>query len=151
MEEDCRKMLSPIESFEWTWWCWWKNIMFYSNQRTLDLITETVKGVKVSSWWEWLGQSMSSFFAEVKMNGRNSNGGNWSQSPIKLALESGSLNLPDPTPLSGHSNSVPYVCTGNDAFPLSLFIMKPYPQKSLTTEKPVFNYRLSRMRRYDTP
>ena len=116
---------------------------------------------------------MSSFFAEVKMNGRNSNGGNWSQSPIKLALESGSLNLPDPTPLSGDSNSVPYVCTGNDvcmygercmyvrgtmfvctgndAFPLSLFIMKPYSQKSLTTEKPVFNYRLSRMRRYDTP
>ena len=43
-------------------------------------------------------------FAEVGMNVRNSDGGNWSQSPFKLALESGSLNLPDPTPLPGRSN-----------------------------------------------
>ena len=98
-----------------------------------------------------IGPEYEFLFGDVKMNGKNSDGGNWSQSPVKLALESGSLNLPDPTPLFGHSNSVPYVCTGNDAFPLSLFIMKPYPQKSLTTEKRVFNYRLSRMRRYDTP
>ena len=32
-----------------------------SNQRTLGLITETIKGVTVFSWWEWLGQNMSSF------------------------------------------------------------------------------------------
>ena len=53
--------------------------------------------------------------------------------------------LPDPTPLPDRSNSVPYVCTGDDAFPLSSFMMKPYPERGLTTEKRVFNYRLSRL------
>ena len=46
--------------------------MFYSNQRTLGLIAETITGVTVLSWWEWLGQSMSFFFVVVGMNGRNS-------------------------------------------------------------------------------
>ena len=79
------------------------------------------------------------------MNSRNYDGGNWSQSPLKLALESGSLNLLDPTPLPGHSKSVPYVCTWDSALPLSSFMMKPYLQEGLATEKCVFNYRLSRM------
>ena len=60
------------------------------------------------------------FFAIVEMNGRNFDGSNWFQSPLKLALESGSLNLPDPTPLPFRSALVPYVCTGDGAFPLSL-------------------------------
>ena len=94
-----------------------------------------------------IGSDDEFFFAIVEMNGRNFDGSNWFQSPLKLALESGSLNLPDPTPLPGRSKSVPYLCTGDDAFSLSSFMIKPYPQKRLTTEKHVFNYRLSRMRR----
>ena len=94
-----------------------------------------------------IGPEYEFLFADVGMNSRISDGGNWFQIPLKLALESGSLNLPDPTPLPGRSASVPYVCTGDDAFPLSSFLMKPYPQKGLTKEKRVFNYRLSRMRR----
>ena len=69
------------------------------------------------------------------MNDRNSDGGNWSQSPLKLALESGSLNLTDTTPFPGCSKSVPYICTGDNAFHFSSFMMKPNPQKGLTTEK----------------
>ena len=94
-----------------------------------------------------VGPEYEFLFADVGMNGRNSDGGNWSQSPLKLALESGALNLPEPTPLPGRPKKVPYVCTGDDAFPLSTFMMKPYPQKGLTSEKRVFNYRVSRMRR----
>ncbi len=93
-----------------------------------------------------IGPEYEFLFTDVGMNGRNSDGGNWSQSPLKLALESGTLNLLDPTPLPVRLKRVPYVCTGDDAFPLSTFMMKPYPQKGLTTEKRVFNYRLSRMR-----
>ena len=94
-----------------------------------------------------IGPEYEFLFAEVGMNVRNSDGGNWSQSPFKLALESGSLNLPDPTPLPGRSKSVPYVCTGDDAFPLSSFMMKLYAQKGLTTENRVINYRLSRKKK----
>ena len=69
------------------------------------------------------------------------------QNPLKIALETNSINLPEPTPLPGRTKKVPYVCTGDDAFPLSHYMMKPYLQKHLTVEKRVFNYRLSRMRR----
>lgn len=92
-----------------------------------------------------IGQEYEFRFADVGMNGRNSDGGNWSQSSLKLALDSGLLDLPDPQPLPSRRNTVPFVCTGDDAFPLSSFMMKPYPQKGLTPEKRVFNYRLSRM------
>ena len=67
----------------------------------------------------------------VGINGRNSDGGNWSQSHLKLVLQSGSLNLPDPMPLPGRLKLVPYLCTGDDAFPS--FMMKPYPKKGLIT------------------
>ena len=93
-----------------------------------------------------IGPEYEFLFGDVGMNVRNSDGGNWSQSPLKLALEYGPLNLPDPTPLPGRSKLVPYVCTGDGAFPLSSFMMKSYPQKGLTTEKRVLNYRLPRMR-----
>eukprot|EP00794_Sanderia_malayensis_P001700 gene1700-1894_t len=94
-----------------------------------------------------IGPEYEFLFTDVGTNGRNSDGGNWSQGPLKFALESVTLNLPDATPLSGRLKRVPYVCTGDDAFHLSVFMMKPYPQKGLTSEKRVFNYRFSRMRR----
>ena len=79
------------------------------------------------------------YFADVDMNGRNSGGGNWSQSPMKKALENGTLNLPKPKSLSGDSSDIPYVCVGDDAFPLTTYMMKPYPQKDLSPDKRIFN------------
>ena len=52
------------------------------------------------------------------------------QSPLKLALECNTINLPVAKPLPGRQHAVPFVCTGDDAFPLSSFMMKPYPRKS---------------------
>ena len=42
-----------------------------------------------------IGPEYEFLFADVGMNSRISDGGNWFQIPLKLALESGSLNLPD--------------------------------------------------------
>ena len=53
------------------------------------------------------------------MNGRNSDGGNWSQSRLKNGLEKNTLNLPDPTPLPGRNYPLPYVCTGDDVSALT--------------------------------
>ena len=76
-----------------------------------------------------IGPEYEFILAGVGMNGRNSDGGNWSQSPLKLALECNAINLPDVKPLPGRQHTVPLVCTGDDAFPLSSFMMKPYPRK----------------------
>ena len=48
-----------------------------------------------------VGPEYEFLFADVGMNGRNSDGGNWSRSPMKKALEENSLDLPKATPLPG--------------------------------------------------
>ena len=68
-------------------------------------------------------------YAEVSMNGTNSDGGAWAQSPLRKALENNTLNLPKPTPLPGDLDDIPFVCVGDDALPLSTYMMKPYRQK----------------------
>ena len=93
-----------------------------------------------------VGPEYEFLYAEVGMNGRNSDGGAWAQSPLKMALENNTLNIPKPTPLSDGMD-IPYVLVGNDAFPLSHYMTKPYPQKNLCSDKRIFNYRLSRARR----
>ena len=94
-----------------------------------------------------VGPEYEFLFVDVGMNGRNSDGGNWSQSRLKNGLEKNTLNLSDSTALPGRNYPLPYVCTGDDAFPLTAYMMKHYPQKNLSLEKRISNYRLSRMRR----
>ncbi|XP_066926920.1 uncharacterized protein [Clytia hemisphaerica] len=92
-----------------------------------------------------IGPEYEFLYADVGANGRNSDGGIWDQCKLKQSLEDGSINLPPPQNLPGRK--IPFVATGDDAFPLKNYTMKPYPQKSLTVEKRIFNYRLSRKRR----
>ena len=40
-------------------------------------------------------------FGDVGMNGRNSDGGNWSKNPLKNASEINALNLPEPRTFPG--------------------------------------------------
>ena len=86
---------------------------------------------------------------DVGMNGRMSDGGNWSRNSFRKALENvnNPLGIPPPKPLPGRSKSIPHVFVGDDAFGLTSYMMKPYPQLGLTEEKRIFNYRLSRCRR----
>lgn len=87
--------------------------------------------------------------ADVGMNGRMSDGGNWSRNKFRSLMESpeNPLNIPEPRPLPGRTWPVPYVAVGDDAFALTTCLLKPYPESALTTEKRIFNYRLSRARR----
>ncbi|KAK2558887.1 hypothetical protein P5673_018504 [Acropora cervicornis] len=68
---------------------------------------------------------------------------------MKLALSSDTnlLNLRSPKHLPGRSQKVPFVLTRDDAFSLTMCLMKPLPQTGLTKEQRIFNYRLLRMRR----
>lgn len=79
--------------------------------------------------------------------GKNSDGGILSNSNFGKALQSKRLNIPNKRVLPGTNVELPMVCVADEAFALKTYMMRPYPGKSLTPEKSIFNYRLSRARR----
>ena len=53
-----------------------------------------------------------------------------------------------PRALPGRHTAVPHNLVGNEAFLLKCHIMMPYPARGLIEEQRIFNYRLSRARRF---
>ncbi|XP_011858328.1 PREDICTED: uncharacterized protein LOC105555895 [Vollenhovia emeryi] len=86
-------------------------------------------------------------WVDVGQFGSISDGGVWANTDFVEDLSSGDVPLPDPSPLPGSEMPFPYVFVGDEAFPLTTYMMRPYPRKTLTDEKRIFNYRLSRARR----
>ena len=89
-----------------------------------------------------VGPEYEFLFADVGMNGHSSDCGKWLRNLMKKALEENSLDLQKAAPLPGRNIDMPYVLVGDDAFPLTTTLMKPFPQSNLTMEKRVFNYRI---------
>ncbi|CAN7989917.1 unnamed protein product [Ixodes pacificus] len=79
--------------------------------------------------------------------------GSWNDSavfgscPIGTNMMSGTLHLPDAQELPHTSVKMPFVVVGDEAFPLTENLMRPYPGKDLELRERLFNYRLSRARR----
>ncbi|XP_068114890.1 uncharacterized protein [Hyperolius riggenbachi] len=63
-------------------------------------------------------------------------------------LYAGQLNLPGPCPIIEGGDPFPHVLVGDEAFALHTNLMKPFPRTDLDISKRIFNYRLSRARRY---
>lgn len=84
---------------------------------------------------------------EVGANGRASDAGVFAQSEYKRRYDEQSLRIPKPRQIKNASYELPYVLVGDDAFPLSSNLMKPYSRQKLEKEHLIFNYRLSRARR----
>lgn len=58
------------------------------------------------------------------------------------------MNLPVPKQLTADGVALPYVLVGDEAFTLSDYLLRPYPEKGgLDLERNIFNFRLSRARR----
>ena len=95
------------------------------------------------------GSDYKCLWANVGANGRASDASIWKESDIKQQLSSpdNPLNLPPPQALPGRTMPVPYLLTGDDAFSLTTYLLKPFPLSGLSEEQRVYNYRLSRMRR----
>ncbi len=95
-----------------------------------------------------VGPEYEILVADVGMNGRMSDGSNWSRNAFRMMLvkPDNPLNIPSWQNLPG-TKKVPFVGIGDYAFPLTFYMMKPYPSSQLTTEKRIYNYRQSRMRR----
>lgn len=86
-------------------------------------------------------------YADVGCNGRCSDGGVFAGTDLREALDDGTINLPQDRPYPNDDQPMPFSLVGDDAFPLRRYMMKPYPQRNLTTEQRIYNYRLSRARR----
>ncbi|XP_028418701.1 uncharacterized protein LOC114544198 [Dendronephthya gigantea] len=86
-------------------------------------------------------------YIDVGTAGRAGDAGVFADSALNKALRTNSLDLPDAVALQGISKMIPHHIVGDDAFPVSNRIMKPYPYRNLEKEKRIFNYRLSIARR----
>ena len=65
--------------------------------------------------------------------GRFSDGEVLAHSAFGRALENGSLHFPVPKSLSGSSSPhLPFVIVGDEAFPLRLYMLRPYPGRNLS-------------------
>lgn len=86
---------------------------------------------------------------DIGAYGRNSDSGILSGSKLGQLLQNNSLGIPPNKCLSGTPEKMPHVFVGDEAFPLTNHMMRPYPGSQVTgdEEKKIFNYRLSRARR----
>ena len=80
-------------------------------------------------------------YADVGTNGRVSDGGIWNKTLLLKKLEECSIGVPEDKPLPFGKEPVPHVLVGDDAFALRPFVMKPYPQRNLSLEERIYNYR----------
>lgn len=84
---------------------------------------------------------------DVGVYGRNSDGRVLQVSSFGQAMDLCDLDLPNPTPLPGETQNVPFYFVADEAFPLKRNIMRPYGRNQLTNERRAYNNRLSRARK----
>lgn len=87
-------------------------------------------------------------YMNVGAQGRISDGGVFANTRFKNMMQNCQLNLPSDQALPGRTKLIPHVFLGDDAFPLSRNLLKPFPgHQEKGSCKRIFNYRLSRARR----
>lgn len=66
-----------------------------------------------------------------------------------MKLINGDFGLPPPSPLPSTTLEMPHIIVGDEAFALSEFLMRPYPQEAALQclQKRIYNYRHCRARR----
>lgn len=93
------------------------------------------------------------------MQGKESDSSIFTKSHLFQQMENNLLNIPTPKALPvlvdnkptsiAATTPLPYVIIGDEAFGLSKHVLRPYARTiSLSYTKKIFNYRLSRARRY---
>lgn len=81
--------------------------------------------------------------------GPNSDGGIFKTSAMNYWIIHGGFNILLPSPLCYDEKHTPfpYYFVGDEAFPLSRNLLRPYSSRTLDNVKRIFNYRLSRGRK----
>ena len=84
---------------------------------------------------------------DIGDSGRHSDSGVLSHSRFGKALFEHKLSIPPPSTLPATNVTIPYFFAADEAFPLRIGILRPYPGRNLGMAERIFNYRLSRARR----
>lgn len=88
-------------------------------------------------------------YVDVGAYGKSSDSAVFKDSALYANLISNSLSIPEAKPLiQNNGENIPYVIVGDEAFGLHNNLMRPYGGHSLSYNQKIFNYRLSRARRY---
>ncbi|XP_039310452.1 uncharacterized protein LOC105193750 [Solenopsis invicta] len=82
-------------------------------------------------------------WVDIRQYGSISNGEMWANTDFANDIAASNLLLPDPTPLPKTNIPFSFVFIRDEAFPLSTYMMRPYPRKNLINMR-IFNYCLSR-------
>ncbi|KAJ8865498.1 hypothetical protein PR048_033754 [Dryococelus australis] len=69
-------------------------------------------------------------------------------STLGNALHDGSLNIPKPEKVTEDSGYLPFVSVTDEAFGISVNLMRPYPENNMNKSQKIFNYRLSSARKF---
>ncbi|XP_067285679.1 uncharacterized protein [Pseudorasbora parva] len=87
-------------------------------------------------------------YASAGTQGRVSDAGVFAQSDLIVAMDKGLLHVPPDDTLPNTNVMMPYMFIGDEAYPLRTDLMKPYPFRYLNMDQRIYNYRLSRARRF---
>ncbi|XP_070389344.1 uncharacterized protein [Dermacentor albipictus] len=89
-----------------------------------------------------------SLYTDVGAPGSQGDAGVWQTTPLQARVSNMTAGLPELVKVGSSPDVLlPPVFVADDAFPIGRNLMKPYGGSSLTEEKTIFNYRLSRARR----
>lgn len=86
-------------------------------------------------------------YCDVGTNGRISDGGVISNTKFYEKLVNNELRIPEPRCIPNSNRVLGHVFVGDEAFAMRPDLLKPYRRETLTKERRIFNYRLSRARR----
>lgn len=89
-------------------------------------------------------------YIDVGAFGKFSDSSIFTNSNFWNKLENNLLEIPVNRHITGYdeTKSFPYVIVGDEAFRLTPHLLRPYARKGLDHDKKIFNYRLTRARRY---
>lgn len=87
-------------------------------------------------------------FVDIGSYGRHGDSTIFEESTFYKRLLEKKLNIPSPSSISQNGPVLPNVFVGDEAFSLQENLLRPYGGNNLPEQKRVFNYRLSRARRF---
>lgn len=88
-------------------------------------------------------------YVHIGSYGKDCDSNIFKNSLLWTGIKNNEVRIPEEKCLRGTTSpKVPYFLVGDEAFGLDRHLLRPYCEKNLTLEKKIFNYRLSRARRY---